>query len=85
MHKIIIACACNDAYSPYCGTMITLFINPHVDMRAHSFPELWIFYPVALSFIYLTIKICEIISHYECVFFQWMGCGSVCSMSSRVM
>lgn len=28
MHKIIIACACNDAYSPYCGTMITsVFCN----------------------------------------------------------
>lgn len=23
MHKIVLACACNDAYSPYCGTMIT--------------------------------------------------------------
>lgn len=57
-----------------------LFINPHVDMRAHSFPELWIFYPVALSFIYLTIKICGIISHYECAFFQWMGRNSLLIM-----
>ena len=28
MDKIILACACNDAYSPYCGTMITsVFCN----------------------------------------------------------
>ena len=28
MHNIILACACNDAYSPYCGTMITsVFCN----------------------------------------------------------
>lgn len=28
MQKIVLACACNDAYSPYCGTMITsVFCN----------------------------------------------------------
>ena len=27
MEKIVLACACNDAYSPYCGTMITSVLN----------------------------------------------------------
>ena len=32
MDKIILACACDDAYSPYCGTMITsVFCNNRED------------------------------------------------------
>lgn len=56
------------------------FSNNHVDMRVHSFAEWWIFYPVALSFIYLTIKLSGIILHYEHGVLQWVGRNSLINM-----
>ena len=57
-----------------------LFINPHVDMRVHSFAKWWIFYPVALSFIYLIVKLSGTLSHDEYGIIQWMGRNSLLIM-----
>lgn len=59
---------------------VLLFSNPHIDMRAHGFSEWWIFYPIALSFIYLIIQLSRIISCYEYGVLQWIGRNSLIIM-----
>lgn len=57
-----------------------LFTNYRVDMRAHGFAKWWIFYPVALSFIYFMIKLSGVIKQYEFGVFQWIGRNSLIIM-----
>lgn len=57
-----------------------LLFHPHIDMRAHGFSQWWLFYPMALSFIFLTVKLSGIISSYEHGILQWMGRNSLVIM-----
>ncbi len=57
-----------------------LYFYPHIDMRGHSFSQWWLFYPMALSFIFLTVKLSRVISPYEHGVLQWMGRNSLVIM-----
>ena len=57
-----------------------LFTNHRVDMRTHGFTNWWIFYPIALSFIYLLIKLSGVVVQYERGVLQWMGRNSLIIM-----
>lgn len=57
-----------------------VYTNHRVDMRTHNFASWWQFYPVALSFIYLLIKLSGIVAQYEHGVLQWMGRNSLIIM-----